>query len=73
LDIFKTAPNRKRAWVGFSLMFGNQFTGVLVCVPPNFLRSSERPLIGFLVRSIAVLTICRSSRTTVSSSMPLLG
>lgn len=26
-DLFKTPANRKRAWVGFSLMFGNQFTG----------------------------------------------
>ncbi|KIV99334.1 uncharacterized protein PV09_08993 [Verruconis gallopava] len=30
LDIFRTPANRKRCWVGFSLMFGNQFTGVLV-------------------------------------------
>ncbi|PGH22944.1 hypothetical protein AJ80_02993 [Polytolypa hystricis UAMH7299] len=29
-EIFKTAPNRRRAFVGFALMFGNQFTGVLV-------------------------------------------
>ncbi|KAI9819935.1 MAG: hypothetical protein M1827_006505 [Pycnora praestabilis] len=29
-DIFKTKPNRMRAWVGFSLLAGNQFTGVLV-------------------------------------------
>jgi MFS family permease len=28
-DVFKSGPNRKRAYVGFSLMFGNQFTGVL--------------------------------------------
>lgn len=25
-DLFKTEPNRKRAFVGFALMFGNQFT-----------------------------------------------
>lgn len=29
-DLFKTAPNRRRAFVGFSLLFGNQFTGVLI-------------------------------------------
>ncbi|KAF2436370.1 arabinose-proton symporter [Tothia fuscella] len=29
-ELFKTAPNRRRAWVGFSLMFGNQFTGSLI-------------------------------------------
>jgi len=29
-DVLKTGPNRKRLWVGFSLMFGNQFTGVLI-------------------------------------------
>jgi len=28
-DIFKGGPNRRRALVGFTLMFGNQFTGVL--------------------------------------------
>lgn len=28
--IFKTKPNRKRAYVGFSLLFLNQFTGVLI-------------------------------------------
>jgi MFS family permease len=28
-EIFRTAPNRRRAYVGFTLMFGNQFTGVL--------------------------------------------
>lgn len=27
--IFKTKPNRRRAYVGFSLLFMNQFTGVL--------------------------------------------
>ncbi|KAL9616607.1 MAG: hypothetical protein Q9160_008552 [Pyrenula sp. 1 TL-2023] len=29
-ELFRTAPNRKRAWVGFSLMFGNIFTGSIV-------------------------------------------
>lgn len=29
-DIFATKPNRYRAYVGFTLMFGNQFTGVLI-------------------------------------------
>ncbi|KAK5188301.1 hypothetical protein LTR16_008439, partial [Cryomyces antarcticus] len=29
-DVFTTAPNRRRAFVGFTLMFGNQFTGVLI-------------------------------------------
>lgn len=28
-ELFKTAPNRRRAYVGFSLMFLNMFTGVL--------------------------------------------
>jgi hypothetical protein len=31
LDLFKTKPNRKRAWVGFSLMFGNQVSQQQVC------------------------------------------
>lgn len=30
VSLVKTAPNRKRAWIGFSMMFGNQFTGALV-------------------------------------------
>ncbi len=29
-EIFKTAPNRRRALVGFVLMWNNQFTGVLM-------------------------------------------
>jgi len=29
-EIFTTGPNRRRAYVGFSLMFGNQLTGVLI-------------------------------------------
>ena len=29
-EIFKTAPNRRRALVGFILMWNNQFTGVLI-------------------------------------------
>jgi hypothetical protein len=29
-ELFKTKPNRKRALVGFLLMFGNQFLGVYV-------------------------------------------
>ena len=29
-EIFKTAPNRRRALVGFTLMWQNQFTGVLI-------------------------------------------
>lgn len=29
-ELFKTAPNRRRALVGFLLMWNNQFTGVLV-------------------------------------------
>ncbi|KAJ9640902.1 hypothetical protein H2199_005570 [Coniosporium tulheliwenetii] len=29
-ELFKTAPNRRRAYVGFSLMFLNMFTGVLI-------------------------------------------
>ncbi|KAK6369935.1 hypothetical protein LTR64_005173 [Lithohypha guttulata] len=29
-ELFKTAPNRRRALVGFVLMWNNQFTGVLV-------------------------------------------
>lgn len=28
-ELFKTAPNRRRAYCGFSLMFLNMFTGVL--------------------------------------------
>lgn len=30
LELFKTAPNRRRALVGFLLMWNNQFTGVLI-------------------------------------------
>jgi hypothetical protein len=29
-ELFRTAPNRKRAFMGFLLMFGNQFLGVYV-------------------------------------------
>lgn len=29
-EIFATASNRRRAYVGFTLMFGNEFTGVLI-------------------------------------------
>ena len=29
-ELFKTAPNRRRALVGFLLMWNNQFTGVLI-------------------------------------------
>ncbi|KAL9114875.1 MAG: hypothetical protein Q9227_001118 [Pyrenula ochraceoflavens] len=29
-ELFRTRSNRKRAWVGFSLMFGNIFTGSIV-------------------------------------------
>lgn len=29
-ELFKTAPNRRRALVGFMLMWNNQFTGVLI-------------------------------------------
>ena len=32
-ELFKTAPNRRRALVGFLLMWNNQFTGVLIVSP----------------------------------------
>lgn len=34
-ELFKTAPNRRRALVGFLLMWNNQFTGVLIVRSPS--------------------------------------
>jgi MFS family permease len=41
-EVFKTAPNRRRLWVGFSLMFGNQMTGVLIIANYGVLLVSFR-------------------------------
>lgn len=37
-EIFKTAPNRRRALVGFVLMWQNQFTGVLIVSSLEYLE-----------------------------------
>ncbi|KAF4308695.1 hypothetical protein GTA08_BOTSDO03736 [Botryosphaeria dothidea] len=37
--IFKTKPNRRRAYVGFSLLFMNQFTGVLFLILCNIIAN----------------------------------
>lgn len=34
-EIFKTVPNRRRALIGFVLMWQNQFTGVLIVSSPS--------------------------------------
>ena len=47
-ELFKTAPNRRRALVGFLLMWNNQFTGVLIVSPHTPVR--PQPLLHLLTQ-----------------------
>ena len=47
-ELFKTAPNRRRALVGFLLMWNNQFTGVLIIANYGIILYMSLGLSGFM-------------------------
>lgn len=47
-ELFKTAPNRRRALVGFLLMWNNQFTGVLVIANYGIILYTSLGMTGYL-------------------------
>ena len=47
-EIFKTKPNRRRALVGFALMWNNQFTGVLIIANYGVLLYVSLGMTGFM-------------------------
>lgn len=46
-EVFKTAPNRRRALVGFLLMWNNQFTGVLIIANYGVILYIQLGMTGF--------------------------
>jgi hypothetical protein len=48
LEIFKTPANRRRALVGFFLLFNNQFTGVLVLANYGIILYESLGMTGFM-------------------------
>lgn len=47
-ELFKTAPNRRRALVGFLLMWNNQFTGVLIIANYGVILYISLGMSGFM-------------------------
>ncbi|PGH03418.1 hypothetical protein AJ79_07384 [Helicocarpus griseus UAMH5409] len=60
LDIFKTPPNRRRAFVGFALMFGNQMTGVLVIANYGVLLYASLGMKTFMPLLLSALWVTAS-------------
>ncbi|KAK5189082.1 hypothetical protein LTR96_011242 [Exophiala xenobiotica] len=46
-EVFMTAPNRRRALVGFTLMWNNQFTGVLIIANYGVILYTQLGMTGF--------------------------
>lgn len=46
-ELFKTAPNRRRAIIGFLLMWNNQFTGVLIIANYGVLLYTSLGMTGY--------------------------
>ncbi|KAI1906760.1 hypothetical protein LOZ39_006076 [Ophidiomyces ophidiicola] len=59
-DLFKTGPNRRRAFVGFALMFGNQFTGVLVIANYGVLLYASLGMKTFMPLLLSALWVTAS-------------
>ncbi|KAF2099240.1 MFS sugar transporter [Rhizodiscina lignyota] len=47
-ELFKTGPNRRRALVGFVLMWNNQFTGVLIIANYGVILYTSLGMTGFM-------------------------
>lgn len=47
-ELFKTGPNRRRALVGFTLMWNNQFTGVLVIANYGIILYTSLGMTGYM-------------------------
>ncbi|EER25141.1 hypothetical protein D8B26_007751 [Coccidioides posadasii str. Silveira] len=59
-DILKTGPNRRRALVGFALMFGNQFTGVLIIANYGVLLYASLGMKTFMPLLLSALWVTAS-------------
>ncbi|EEP80107.1 predicted protein [Uncinocarpus reesii 1704] len=59
-DIFKTSANRRRAFVGFALMFGNQFTGVLIIANYGVLLYASLGMKTFMPLLLSALWVTAS-------------
>lgn len=59
-DIFATKPNRRRAYVGFTLMLGNQFTGVLIIANYGVLLYSSLGMETFMPLLLSALWVTLS-------------
>jgi len=56
-DIFATRPNQKRSMIGFGLMFGNQFTGVLVIANYGVLLYTSLGMTKFMPLLLSALWV----------------
>ncbi|KMU89220.1 sugar transporter [Coccidioides immitis H538.4] len=59
-DILKTGPTRRRALVGFALMFGNQFTGVLIIANYGVLLYASLGMKTFMPLLLSALWVTAS-------------
>lgn len=59
-EIFATAPNRRRAYVGFTLMFGNELTGVLIIANYGVLLYESLGLSTFMPLLLSALWVTLS-------------
>ena len=56
-ELFKTAPNRRRALVGFMLMWNNQFTGVLIIANYGIILYTALGMGGFIPLLLTALWV----------------
>ncbi|KAK2798621.1 hypothetical protein FQN50_008779 [Emmonsiellopsis sp. PD_5] len=59
-EIFSTAPNRRRAFIGFALMFGNMFTGVLIIANYGVLLYSSLGMKTYMPLLLSALWVTAS-------------
>ncbi|KAK2748131.1 hypothetical protein FQN57_001255 [Myotisia sp. PD_48] len=59
-DLFKTAANRRRTLVGFALMIGNQFTGVLIIANYGVLLYASLGMKTFMPLLLSALWVTAS-------------
>jgi len=68
-DIFATAPNRLRSMIGFGLMFGNQFTGILVIANYGVLLYTSLGMTKFMPLLLSALWVTATFPGNVFTSL----
>ncbi|OAL23855.1 hypothetical protein AYO20_10875 [Fonsecaea nubica] len=56
-EVFKTAPNRRRALVAFLLMWNNQFTGVLIIANYGVILYTQLGMTGYMPLLLSALWV----------------